>query len=150
MPCNDITEVIEVVLDEQDRLKEYTFRKRTCGQGVGAGDLLMGVLGGMSAEELLGITPEHFLEAWPIEEPLEEFLALKHLIAVQSALEVLLGKANGGPGEICAAAEIICDGAETTISARIAVDLVTEKIKSCGGCKGCGTTRRAKKMVVFK
>lgn len=149
MPCNDITELIEVVLDPQDRLKNYTFRKRTCGQGVGAGDLLMGAIGGMSAEDLLAITPEHFLETWPVDDPLEEFLGLKHLIAVQSALEVLLGRASGGPGEMCAAAEIACEGEDTVITARISVDLMTDKIKSCGGCKGCGTSRKARKLVVF-
>jgi hypothetical protein len=149
MPCSDVTEVIEVILDEQDRLKEYTFRKRTCGQGVGVGDLLQGILGGMPAEDVLAITPEYFLETWPVEDSLEEFLGLKHLIAVQSALEVLLGKASGGPGELCAAAEIGCEGNDTVILARISVDLITEKIKSCGNCKGCGTSRRAKRMVVF-
>ena len=149
MPCSDITEVIEVVLDGQDRLKDYTFKKRTCGQGVGAGNLLIGALGGMPVEELLAIAPEFFLEQWPVEDPLEEFLGLKHLIAVQSALEVLLGRASGGPGEICAAAEIGCEGDDTVILARISVDLMTEKIKSCGNCKGCGTSRKAKKMVVF-
>lgn len=149
MPCSDITEVIEVVLDGQDRLKDYTFKKRTCGQGVGAGNLLIGALGGMPVEALLEISPESFLEQWPVEDPLEEFLGLKHLIAVQSALGVLLGRASGGPREICAAAEIGCEGDDTIIVARISVDLITEKIKSCGGCKGCGTTRKAKKMVVF-
>lgn len=149
MPCSDITEIIEVVLDGEDRLKDYVFRKRTCGQGVGAGNLLLGVLGGQSADDILAISPEDFLEAHPVEDPLEEFLGLKHLIAVQSALEVLIGRANGGPGEICAAAEIGFDGGETVLTARISVDLVTERIKSCGGCKGCGTSRRAKRMVVF-
>lgn len=149
MPCSDITEVIEVVLDDQDRLKEYSFRKRTCGQGVGSGNLLIGALGGMPAEELLSMSPEYFLQTWPVEDPLEEFLGLKHLIAVQSALEVLLGRASGGPGEICAAAEISFEDGDTILNARISVDLVTEKIKSCGNCKGCGTSKKAKKMVVF-
>lgn len=149
MPCSDITEIIEVVLDGEDRLKDYVFRKRTCGQGVGAGNLLLGVLGGQSADDIIAISPEDFLETHPVEDPLEEFLGLKHLIAVQSALEVLTGRANGGPDEICAAAEIGFDAGDTIITARISVDLVTERIKSCGGCKGCGTTRRAKRMVVF-
>ena len=149
MPCNDISEILEVTLDGGDCLKDYSFRKRTCGQGVGVSSLLLNVLGGRPAEDVLAISPEDFLETWPVADPLEEFLGLKHLIAVQSALDVLLGKANGGPGEICAAAEVSCEGNDTVITARIAVDLVTEKIKSCGGCKGCGTNRRAKKMVVF-
>lgn len=149
MPCNDITEIMEVTLDARDCLRDYHFRKRTCGQGVGVDTLLLGTLKDMPAEGLLAITPEYFLETWPVEDPLEEFLGLKHLIAVQSVLEVLLGRANGGAGEICSAAEITCEGDETVITARIAVDLVTEKIKSCGNCKGCGTKRKAKKQVVF-
>lgn len=149
MPCSDITEIMDVTVDGRDCLVDYHFRKRTCGQGVGVESLLLGAFQGMPAEELLGISPEVFLDTWPVEDPLEEFLGLKHLIAIQSALAVLLGRESGGPGEICAAAEVSCDGDATTITARIAVDLVTEKIKSCGGCKGCGTSRKARKMVVF-
>lgn len=149
MPCSDITEVIEVILDDQDRLKEYTFRKRTCGQGVGSGNLLIGILGGMPVEEIIDMSPDFFLNTWPVEEPLEEFLGLKHLIAVQSALEVLVGRASGGAGEICAAAEIGFEEDATVLVARISVDLITEKIKACGNCRGCGTSRKAKKMVVF-
>jgi hypothetical protein len=149
MPCNDVTEIMEVTLDGQDCLRDYHFRKRTCGQGVGVDALLLNVLQGKSADQLLAISPEAFLDSWPVADPLEEFLGLKHLIALQAAIEVLIGRSSGGAGEICAAAEITCEGDDTIITARIAVDLVTEKIKSCGGCKGCGTTRKAKKMVVF-
>ena len=41
MPCKDVTELLEVVLDSEDRLLDYTFSKRTCGQGVGAASLLI-------------------------------------------------------------------------------------------------------------
>lgn len=149
MPCKDVTEVIEVILDESDALKAYSFRKRTCGQGVGVDSLLIDVLGGMAAEELLAISPEQFLETWPAGEPIEEFLGLKHLIALQSSLEVLLGRAAGGPGAICATAEVAFEDGDTIITSVIALDLVEEKIKSCGNCKGCGTTRKVKRQVVF-
>ena len=149
MPCKDVTEVIEVILDETDALKSYSFRKRTCGQGVGVDSLLMDVLGGMAVEELLAISPEQFLETWPAAEPIEEFLGLKHLIALQSSLEVLLGRAAGGPGSICATAEVAFEDGDTIITSVIALDLVEEKIKSCGNCKGCGTTRKVKQQVVF-
>ncbi|MCF6285475.1 MAG: hypothetical protein L3K26_09830 [Candidatus Hydrogenedentes bacterium] len=149
MPCSDVTEVIDVVVDSEDRLKFYSFRKRTCGQGVGVDSLLLDVLGGMDVEALLAISPESFLETWPAAEPIEEFLGLKHLIALQSSVAVLLGRAAGGRGEICAAAEIACEDGDTIITAIIALELITEKIASCGGCKGCGTTRKTKKQVVF-
>ena len=119
MPCSDVTEVIEVVVDGKDRLKAYSFRKRTCGQGVGVDSLLLDVLGGMDVEDLLAITPESFLDTWPAAEPIEEFLGLKHLIALQSSLEVLLGRAAGGRGEICAAAEIAFEDDNTIITAII-------------------------------
>ena len=144
MPCKDITELIRVVVDAGDCLKDYRFVKRTCGQGVGVDTLLMGVLGGRPVEAILSISPEDFLEEHPVEDSLEEFLGLKHLIAVQSALEVLLGREPGGPTALCAAGEISFEAGDTTIEAVIRVDLVTEAIKSCGNCRGCGTRRAPK------
>lgn len=147
MPCRDVTELIRVVLDERDRLKEYRFVKRTCGRGVGVDALLIDVLGGLHVEEILAISPDRFIEEHPAQEPIEEFLGLKHLIAVQAALDVLTGRAFGGPKELCAAAEIAYGDGETVIDARISVDLVTEEIRSCGGCRACGAARKAKRPV---
>jgi hypothetical protein len=149
MPCSDVTELIEVAVDGEDRLRSYRFIKRTCGQGVGADSLLEEQLCGRTVPELIAIAPQDFLDDYPTAEPIEEFLGLKHLIAVQSALEVLTGAAAGGPEEICAAAEISFDGDLTILNGRIAVDLVTEKIESCGGCKGCGKKKRKKTAVLF-
>lgn len=138
MPCKDITELLEVALDGEDRLKEYRFAKRTCGQGVGAESLLIDQLGGRAMDELLRITAEEFLTQYPIEDEIEEFLSLKHLFAIQGALEVLTGTEAGGPHDFFAASGIIYDVDETRITGRIAVDVVAEKIKACGNCRGCG------------
>ena len=142
MPCNDVTEVIEVVLDRDDRLKDYRFSKRTCGQGVGAQSLLIDQLGGRPLDELLVMTAEEFLAEYPIDDPVEEFLSLKHLFAVQGALEVLTGKEPGGKDDPFAVAEVAFDNGETVFHGRIYVDLLTEKIASCGGCKGCGADKK--------
>ena len=141
MPCKDVTEIIRVVLDADDRLKEYAFAKRTCGQGVGAESLLIDQLRGASAEKLLVYTAEDFLADFPIADEIEEFLSLKHLFAIQSAMEVLTGKEPGREGDAFAAGEIVFDGNETIIQGRIVVDIVTEKIKSCGGCGSCGSEK---------
>ena len=138
MPCSDITELIRVELDESDRLKHYTFAKRTCGQGVGAESLLIDQLRGRNLDQLLAVTAEDFLAEFPIYDEIEEFLSLKHLFAVQSALEVLTGKEPGRKNDPFAAGEIQYDEHETVITGRIIVDLVTEKIKACGGCASCG------------
>ncbi len=138
MPCSDVTELLEVVLDDEDRLKEYTFSKRTCGQGVGAESLLIDQLRGRSLDELLNKTADAFLTEFPIVDPLEEFLSLKHLFAVQGALEVYVGREPGGKADAFAASGIEYGVDETRINGRIAVDIVTEKIESCGGCTSCG------------
>ncbi|MCH8205331.1 MAG: hypothetical protein IID09_09210, partial [Candidatus Hydrogenedentes bacterium] len=75
MPCKDVTELLEVVLDGEDRLKAYKFQKRTCGQGVGAESLLIDQLEGRSLEELLDKTAEDFLTEFPIFDEIEEFLS---------------------------------------------------------------------------
>lgn len=141
MPCSDVTEMVQVVIDRDDRLKSYTYSKKTCGRGVGAATLLMEPFAGMSVDDLLALDAETFLARHPVENELEEFLRLKHFFAVQSALEVLTGHEPGGPEDICAAAEIAYDNGDIVIEARILVDLVTEKIASCGNCKGCGTKK---------
>jgi hypothetical protein len=147
LPCSDITEIIEVAVDSDDRLKRYAFSKRTCGRGVGVASLLGDSLNGLTLDEILAIEPEAFLAQHPVEDELEEFLGLKHLFAVQSALEVLTGREAGGPADPCAAAEISFQDDEVVIVAKIRVDVVTEKIKSCGNCKGCGSKKRK---VVFR
>lgn len=141
MPCKDITELIEIVIDENDCLEDYSFVKRTCGQGVGVGSLLLPVLRGRSTCELVDITADEFLGQFPIQDEVEEFLSLKHLFAIQGALEVLIGREPGGKSDAFSAAEIINDGGQTIINGLIAIDVVTEKIEACGGCRSCGSAR---------
>lgn len=142
MPCSDVTEVIEVELDAEDRLTHYRFAKRTCGQGIGADSLLIERIAGRSLDELITVTAEEFLDEAGIADEVEEFLSLKHLFAVQSALEVLTGKEPGRKDDPFAAAEVTCGDDGTRIKGLISIDLVTEKIKACGGCRGCGAASR--------
>ncbi|MBM3289331.1 MAG: hypothetical protein FJY92_04195 [Candidatus Hydrogenedentes bacterium] len=148
MPCSDVTEIIHVELDAEDRLQDYYFSKRSCGQGVGAGNLLIDQLRGWSAERILEYDADRYLAEFPIEDELEEFLGLKHFFAIQSVLEVLTGKEPGGKDDPCAAAEISYGDDTLVIDGQIAVDLVTEKIKACGNCRACGKGKKAK--VVFE
>ncbi|MCC6795539.1 MAG: hypothetical protein IT366_10505 [Candidatus Hydrogenedentes bacterium] len=147
MPCSDVTEIIHVELDAEDRLKDYYFSKRSCGQGVGAGNLLMDQLRGWSMDRILACDAEQFLTEFPIEDELMEFLNLKHFFAIQSVLEVLTGKEPGGKNDPCAAAEISYGDDTLIIDGQIEVDLVTEKIKACGSCKSCGKSKKPR--IVF-
>lgn len=143
MPCSDVTEVLSVTLNEQDCLKAYSFSKRTCGQGVGAQSLLIDQLGGKTLEELLAYTADDFLAEFPIVDEIEEFLSLKHLFAIQGALEVLTGLESGGKDDPFAASGISYSEDETVVEGRISVDLMTEKIKGCGNCGTCGSDKVA-------
>ncbi len=143
MPCNDLSERIAVTIDDADRFRSYRFIKRSCGRGVGVDDLLSGWLAGQSIEAILAITPRQCLEDTGVPGGIEEFLALKHLVAVQAALEALLGRNNGEEDGFCTPLECIYEDGQTTLHAAIRVDLVTGRIESCGGCKGCGTQRTA-------
>ena len=148
MPCADVTELITVTVSPDDTLHSYRFNKRSCGQGVGADSLLLEQLAGRTVDDLLAQDAESFLAEHPVELAIEEFLTLKHLFAVQSALEVLCGKEPGGKGDPCAAATISVEpDGSVLIHGQIAVELMTAKISSCGNCKGCGTK---KKKVVFQ
>ncbi len=138
---------MQVTIDAEDRLKAYWLAKRSCGQGVGAGSLLLDQLAGRTVDTLLNTDAEDYLNEFPIEDELEEFLSLKHFFAIQSVLEVLTGKEAGRKDDACAAAEIAHEDGDTIIDARISIDAVTEKIKGCGNCKGCGTKKSPK--VVF-
>jgi hypothetical protein len=144
LPCKDVTEVIHVVLDGDDRLIDYAFQKRTCGQGVGTAALLAGHLHGQPADAVLALEPGDIDPGDPGGDDAEvlEFLALKHLFAVQSVLEVYTGRAAGRASDACAAAEISVDGGEVHIRATLSVDVITDRIRSCGGCKGCGRNKK--------
>ena len=139
MPCNDVTVVMTVILDQDDRLKDYVFAKRSCGQGIGAESLLLDQLRGRELDELLNKSAEDYLVEFPAIDDLEEFLGLKHLFAIQGALEVLTGREPGGKDAAFAAATIDFGEDETRIEGRIAVDILTEKIQACGNCGTCGS-----------
>ncbi len=52
MPCDDITDVLELWFDDNDQLEDYALTKRTCGAQVGHQAFLMPLLGSMGIETL--------------------------------------------------------------------------------------------------
>jgi hypothetical protein len=136
MPCNDVTEVLRLEIGRGDRLKNYSFQKKTCGGAVGAESLLLSRIEGRTVAEFLESHADTFID---FDEPageVERYLELKHFFAVRAALEVVTGSAPGGVGSACTIAEIGFDGDTMIIEAEILVAIVAEKIKSCGHCGG--------------
>ena len=144
MPCNDVTEVIRIDLDHEDSVTGYELTKRTCGRAVGALTLIGDWVKGRSATDLLSVDLDAFQAAHPAADDAEEFLYLKHLFAIQSGLSVYLGIDAGGVDEGCVAESIGCGEDGMEFVGQIKIDVLTDKIASCGKCKGCGVKKRAK------
>ncbi len=136
MPCDNVTELMRVVLDREDRLIHYRLLKKTCGGAVGAESLLLERLRGQAVGALLTLHVDVFCREIAAASDVEEFLNLKHFFALRSVLEAFSGKAPAGREAACAISGIGYDDAGATIDAEIAVGVVTELIQSCGHCGG--------------
>ncbi len=134
MPCTDITEIIKITLDRDQKLKSYRFSKKTCGGAVGYESMLQDHLAGSSVEHIISLDEHTFCEDNKPDNQIEEFLGLKHLFALQAALRVYAGIDPGSVGKSCALAEIGFDGADTVIDADINVNIITERIRACAHC----------------
>jgi hypothetical protein len=136
MPCHDVSEILRLKLDGGDQLLEYQLSKQTCGKAVGVDDLLMGELAGFSSVDILSLEPDDFVA----QEPLVEvaFLRLKHLFALQAGIRVLIGQEAGGRLSPITVVQIEYENETMILEADISVDMITNQIKSCGACGGCG------------
>jgi hypothetical protein len=101
MVCQDTSELIKIVLDLDERLVDYSFQKESCGRMVGEERLIGPWLFGRKASEILDIDLTDFEQMIVREDDLKHFLAMKHFVAVQKGLAVLLGHNPGGPGDSC-------------------------------------------------
>ena len=101
MPCDDTSDLIKIVLDKNERLTDYSFQKFSCGKVIGEEKLIGHWLFGQTAAAILEIEPDEFEQELDLEDEMEHYLALKHLIALQKGLAVLLGRTSGGLDDSC-------------------------------------------------
>jgi hypothetical protein len=138
VPCDDVTEVIDLELDPEDKLRVYALNKRTCGAEIGASALLLEWLAGRSMPDILALTGEDVVQQYAPPQA-EEFLYFKHLVAVQEALRVLTGAARGALDDACTAVSVVQEPSGLAFTGHLAVPLMTEKIRACGSCGSCGS-----------
>lgn len=137
MPCGNVTEIIEVQLDEEQCLERYEFFKQTCGKDVGKDVFLEDRLMGLNVSELLALNPAILQGETRQEQQTDRsFLNFKHLFAIQAALQVWTGISPGGPDSPCAIIGVEYDADSTLLRAQLDVDLVTSNIMACGHCHG--------------
>jgi NifU-like protein involved in Fe-S cluster formation len=136
MPCNDITETISIKLDENDRLIRYSFIKRACGGNIGRQSLILDLLEGRSIEEILQIGQADLLAAANPSNPEERFLVLKHLIVIQSCLEIMQGLRNIDPRDRIKLYSVNYGPEGIELEADIKLNFKVEEINPCSDC-GC-------------
>ena len=142
MPCDDITEWVEVELNASDCLKHNSLNKRTCGAEIGNQSFLLKLFAGQSVNQILEKEPIVLLEEVDIENETDEFFALKHLFALQVTLSSFIGFTSSAPEASCAIAQVDYSDEQTHISAALSIVALTEKIKSCGACGSCGKNKK--------
>ncbi|MBI2463784.1 hypothetical protein HYV57_02420 [Candidatus Peregrinibacteria bacterium] len=139
MPCNDVTEVLRLILDKEDRVIEYGLHKKTCGGSVGDPSLLGFWARGRLSTEIMDASPEDFLQKYPTDDIIQEFLRLKHFFALQNGLKVLFGLESGSLQASCIVDKIVYTSEGIEFTAQVKVRVLTRQIKACGSCMSCGT-----------
>ncbi len=134
MPCKDITDHLRIRLDGQDRITRYALRKLSCGGAVGNQSLILDWLENKTAEEVLSANPEEILNSHNVSDEIEEYLLLKHFLAVKAGLSIMLGRESGSVEDYCQLEAIRSSPQGTEIIAHIAVEGMTAEIQACGKC----------------
>ena len=143
MPCGDITDTLKITLDDKERVSAYTLNKRTCGGAVGQEALISDWLRNRPADEVLTVTSDVFLDAHHTTNQVQEYLLLKHFLAVQRGLAIMFGRQPGGVNDYCTVETIEHSPDGTELIAHLHSDAMTDEIKSCGRC--CGTKQHLKR-----
>ncbi len=139
MPCDDIRERIEIRLDNDDHLVDYSLLKNTCGAPVGHEALLLSRLKGESVFDLIQSDENTWFDPELDSSEDDVFLYYKHLFALRAAIQAAYGFTTGGPDDLCALACMGYDIHGARIEGLIAIEALTQEIKSCGNCKSCRT-----------
>ncbi len=135
MPCSDVTEWLELTLDQDDGVTDFVLQKDTCGAPVGNA-LLLEYIQGIDPQRLLDVSLLELVPTVHDARHLDQFLLSKQLYALQEALAVYTGVKSGGKGELFTVEKLEYGPANTVIKGLVRVDLITEKIRACGNC-GC-------------
>jgi hypothetical protein len=129
MPCKDITDEIEIILDNNDCLNSYKLTKKTCGRQVTSFDEVEQIIVGMHVDKIVDLSIHDLIISNDFGEL--EYLFVKHIVAVQSGLKVMLGHDSGTVEDFCAMVKIEQTETGTAFEANIDGTGLKKAIKSC-------------------
>lgn len=136
MPCNDITDKLRIRITLDERLDKYRLDKLSCGGAVGLPAMILPWLKGRRVSDILATEVADFLLQNPAEDDIEEFLYLKHFLAVRQGLSVMIGVESGSKADWCVVDSVEHSPEGIVLTARLKVDGITDEIKACsGGCR---------------
>lgn len=138
MPCSDVTERLSLTLDHEDRVIGYELTKQTCGGSVAGRGLIRELVKHQTADEVAAIQPEAVLAHTESSDDVLEYLRLKHLFSIQAALAVFGGNASEEQSRLLTIEPVDHGPDDLTILATVHLEVLTDKIKACGLCDGCG------------
>jgi len=95
MPCDEISAVITVVLDKDERLRYYTFEKLTCGKIIPLSQTLQAYCKGMTIDALASLRLEEMVRVLGVRDEDSFFVLDKELDALQSAIANYRGSLPG-------------------------------------------------------
>ncbi|MFQ5499359.1 MAG: hypothetical protein ACE5FH_06775 [Candidatus Zixiibacteriota bacterium] len=131
MPCGDITDHLKIQFDSDSRILRYKLRKKSCGGTVGSRAMIGRWIKLRTAEQVLSTTPREIMRLHPQTSDMQEYLVLKHFLAVQAALRMMLGIEPGRASDYCTIDSIEYGPEGTLLQAEIDVNGMTEEIKAC-------------------
>ena len=137
MPCNDITDSLRIRITLDERLDKYRLDKLSCGGAVGMGALILPWLKGRPVANILATEVADFLQQNPAEDEIEEFLFIKHFLAIKQGLSVMIGVESGSKADWCVVDSVEYSPEGIVLRARLKVEGMTGEIKACSG--GCQT-----------
>jgi hypothetical protein len=136
MPCNDITDVLRIVIDHDDKITDYSLHKRSCGGAVGEEKLIGKWLIGRLVSDVLDTPLDQFQSLLRTKNDIKEFLAIKHFMIVQAGLSVIIGQESGRVSDYCTLESVEHDHMGTEAVLHVKVDAVIDEIKACSRCCG--------------
>jgi len=146
MPCNDITDYVEITIGSDDRVTDYALHKRTCGGAVGEENLIGPWLFKRTAAQVVETDLDVFHAKLRTKNDLKEYLALKHFLCVKSALLIWMGRESGGVEDHCTVEAIEYGPEGVEIAAHVDVKGLTDEIEACKNC--CGSKSATDQFVV--
>lgn len=136
MPCNNISDVLEMTIGDDDRITSYSLTKLSCGGAVPGTRTIKKWLTNITIDELLVVEPDQFLDAHPTDDEVLEYLLLKHFFSARAGAAAILGKEPFGAEDFCTIESISQTPEGLKARASIRIDAITDEIKGCGRCCG--------------